>query len=226
MDLHLDVADAPRPLSAPPASSLAGDVRRGIQDLTVAALDQGGGLTSLSVLVNGVPAAAQGLGCATGGGVAYSLTPCQSAASPTFELDTQAYPFHDGPNSVQVCATDLATLLAPNLSLLLKPNRRVDNSCEASQVGGGSQLSAAFEDSDEARIEVTSKKGATVTGRLTDDQGTGIGGATLCVRERTLLTRRKSMGCGHGPDRSRGVLQVRRGAGAEPGGHHCLSGWR
>lgn len=187
--LHLDVADAAPPTVSATGSLLASEVRRGIQDLTIAASDQGGGLSSAYALVNGVPAASQGFACATGGGVAYNLTPCPRNASPTFGLDTQRYPFHDGPNGVQVCAADLATLLSPNVSCWPSTPHivNVDNSCESSAVGGGSQLSAVFENSDEARIEVTSRKGATVVGRLTDSHGNGIGNATLCARERTLL---------------------------------------
>jgi hypothetical protein len=185
--LRLDVADASPPTVAASGSLFAGDVRRGIQNLTVAAFDQGGGLSSAVVLVNGIPGAAQSFTCSSGGGVATTLTPCQQSVSQTFNLDTQNHPFHDGSNSVQVCATDFATLLAPNMTCSPLKAVQVDNSCQPSSVDGGTQLSASFEDTDEAQIEVTSKKGATVIGRLTDDHGDGVGGATLCIRERTLL---------------------------------------
>ena len=188
-DLAFDVSDTSAPAVSGSGSLLSGGVKRGSQDVTVSSSDRGGGLTAAYVLVNGVPAASQSFSCAVAAGVAANLTPCPAAGSPSFSLDTQAFPFHDGPNEVQVCASDLATVALPNLSCSPATPQivLVDNSCQSSRVGGGTQLSASFADTGGYSIELDSDQGATVTGRLTDASGSGVAGATLCVRERTML---------------------------------------
>jgi hypothetical protein len=187
--LRLDVADISPPEVVGSGSLLAGEVRRGTQDVTLTAVDQGGGMTAAYALVNGVPADSRSFSCASAAGFAYRLQPCPASGSPTFNLDTQMYPFHDGPNNLQLCAHDFATSSSPNIGCW--PNNpqvvQVDNSCKHSQVGGGTQLSGRFADTNDGTIEVSSREGATAIGRLTDSQGNGIDGATLCVKERTLL---------------------------------------
>jgi hypothetical protein len=188
-DLAFDIADSAPPSVAVSGSLLTPGVKRGTHDLSVALSDHGGGLTAVSVLVNGIPAASQPFACSVAHGVAFNFRPCPPVASPSFALDTQRYPFHDGPNSVQVCAADLATDSAPNLSC--RPEAplsvEVDNSCEASPVAGGTQIAVAFEGADGAAIESGSRDGARIVGRLTDARGYGVGGARLCVSERTML---------------------------------------
>jgi hypothetical protein len=189
--LDAQLTDTSPPSVGASGSLLAEGVRRGVQELKIAASDQGGGLAAAYALVNGVRAASHGFPCATDGYIAHRLQPCPSDGSPTLNLDTQTYPFHDGPNNVQVCAADFANESSPNLSCWPPTPRvvEVDNSCEASPVPGGTQLSARFleKNDDDGKIKVTSKRGATVVGRLTDDEGKGIADATLCVKERTLL---------------------------------------
>ena len=187
-DLAFDVADSSPPSVALSGSLLSPGIKRGTQDLSVELGDQGGGLTAVAVLVNGVPVASRPFACSVANGVAFNFRPCPPAASPSFALDTETYPFHDGPNSVQVCASDLATDSAPNLTCRPDaPIVEVDNSCEASQVAGGAQLSVGFEGGDGAAIERGSQDGATLVGTLTDSRGNGVPGARLCVRERTML---------------------------------------
>jgi hypothetical protein len=186
-DLAFDVSDTAPPAVSGSGSLLAGGVKRGFQDLTIDANDRGGGLTAAWVLVNGVAATSRSYPCAVAANVAANLRPCPGAASPSFNLDTQSYPFHDGANSVQACASDLATISAPNVSCSAATQVEVDNSCQGSQVTGGTQLSASFADTSDYSIQVRSDEGANVVGRLTDAHGAGVGGATLCVRERTML---------------------------------------
>ena len=187
-DLAFDVADTAPPDVTLSGSILSPGVKRGTHDLSVALSDRGGGLTAVTVLVNGVPAATQSFKCSVANGVAFNFRPCPSSASQGFALDTQRYPFHDGPNSVQVCAADLATDSAANLTC--RPGAplvvEVDNSCAASAVAGGARISLSFEGGGSS-VERGSHEGATVEGRLTDAQGNGVPGATLCVSERTML---------------------------------------
>jgi hypothetical protein len=188
-DLAFDIAD-----SSPPAVSLSGSilsagVKRGTHDLTAALGDRGGGLTGVQVLVNGVPAATQGYPCAVAHGNAFNFRPCPAAATPTFTLDTQRYPFHDGVNTLQVCAADLATDSAPNLTCQPRDPAtvEVDNSCESSPVPGGTHLELGFEGGEGATVERDSTQGATLAGRLVDAGGHGVAGALVCVSERTML---------------------------------------
>ena len=188
-DLAFDVADSAPPSLAVTGSLVSGGVKRGTQDLSAELGDRGGGLTAVSVIVNGVNAASHGFQCAVANRVAFNLRPCPPAASRAFSLDTQAYPFHDGRNSVQVCAADLATDSVPNVGCWPQAPLavEVDNSCEPSPVPGGAQVSVSFEGGEGAVIERASHEGATVVGRLTDSSGEGIAGARLCVSERTML---------------------------------------
>lgn len=188
-DLVFDVADFAAPAVAGSGSIFAAGVKRGIHDVSLAASDRGGGLSMAYVVVNGVPVASQRYACQAAYGNAFNFKPCPASAAPSFDLDTQSYPFHDGANSVQVCADDFATLSGPNVGCwpAAPQSVEVDNSCRPSRVGGGAQLSASFADTSETAIEVTSSQGATVSGRLTDAGGNGVGAATLCVRERIML---------------------------------------
>ena len=62
----------------------------------------------------------------------------------------------------------------------------VDNSCTESAVAGGEVLSAQFERSNAEQVTVGYGKPATVTGRLANDAGDPIRGATLCVKMQTI----------------------------------------
>jgi protocatechuate 3,4-dioxygenase beta subunit len=100
-------------------------------------------------------------------------------------LDTQSSPFHDGPNQIQACAVDYATTSSPNIGCAATKTVQVDNSCPASKVPGGSDLTARFPRSDKDTVTVRSRKSALMTGRLTDRSGDPLEGATLCMSEAT-----------------------------------------
>jgi hypothetical protein len=176
-------------------TALSGSVLRGHQTLAAEASDVGGGLTSFSVLANGLPAAAAVTGsCAvaqvsnrsTYGTVAYSPTPCPPKLLGAWTLDTTAYPFHDGANQVSVCATDFATLGTPNTTCSPAQTVTVDNSCTESSVAGGSEISAQFSRTDAETITVGYGTEAEVSGTLHDAAGDPISGATICVKSQTL----------------------------------------
>jgi hypothetical protein len=182
-------------VSAVKGSLLGAGVIRGHQQLEAEAQDKGGGLSGLSVLANGLPAAptqngtcsvAQVANQSVYGTVAASPTPCPARLKGSWTLDTQVYPFHDGANSVQVCATDFATLGNPNTSCSAPASVNVDNSCTPSEVAGGEALSAQFARSNTETITVGYGKAAEVTGELHDNAGDPISGATICVKSQTL----------------------------------------
>lgn len=176
-------------------SLLGGGVIRGHQTLGADAHDEGGGLTSVSALVNGLPAAAaKVLSCNTiqadnpsvKGTVAATVTPCPNDTTVGWTLDTQVPPFHDGANAVQVCASDFATIGDPNTTCTPPQSVNVDNSCTPSPVPGGELLSAQFSRSNTDTLTVPFGETAEVTGRLADNAGDPISGATLCVKLQTL----------------------------------------
>ncbi len=174
---------------------LGGGTIRGHQSLGVEAHDEGGGLSKISVSVNGLPAAqptvancnlTQVSNRSYVGTVAVSVTPCPTSLKSSWTLDTQAYPFHDGANTIQVCASDFSTLGDPNTTCSAAQTVNVDNSCTASAVPGGDVLSAQFAGSNSDTVTVGYGKGADVSGRLADNAGDPVPGATLCVKMQTL----------------------------------------
>jgi hypothetical protein len=195
-DIAADEVDLnPPTLSGIAGSLIGGGVIRGHQTLAAEAHDVGGGLSSLTLLANGLPAAAPDVGAcrvysvanlSVDGKVATSPTPCPTELKTSWTVDSQAYPFHDGANSVQVCAADYASLGNPNTTCSTPVAIDVDNSCTESPVAGGEALSAQFARSEKETITVGYGKGAEVTGELHDNAGDPISGATICVQSQTL----------------------------------------
>lgn len=190
------LADSVAPsLGEPSGSLLADGERRGRQSLAVEASDAGGGLSSIYLWVNGLPAGwprllscnvAQTENPSVAGTVAAQAAPCPQRASAEWTIDTGAYPFRNGPNRVQVCASDFATLSDPNTGCLPAHAIDVDNSCGESPVGGGEVLSAQFSGSHSDTTTVRYGKAAAIQGRLTTDAGDPVRGATLCVKAQTI----------------------------------------
>jgi len=173
---------------------LDGGVLRGHQRISALAGDVGGGVSRLAVLVNGLPAAAPTPGaCGVArvantsyqGLAATSPTPCPPWLPASWELDTSAPPFHDGDNSVQVCASDLATTGIPNGSCTPLQTVNVDNRCVDSPVAGGQTLSANFTASGAEAVTVPFGQAAEVTGELANSAGEPVVGATICVQAQT-----------------------------------------
>jgi hypothetical protein len=176
-------------------SLLAKETLRGRQSLSTSATDEGGGLSKISITVNGLPAGqptvancnlAQVNNPSYRGTVAVSLTPCPASLKSGWNLDTQAYPFHDGANAVQICASDFSTLNEPNTTCSPVQTVSVDNSCTNSAVAGGELLSAQFAGSNADTRTVGYGKGAEVIGRLATNSGDPVSGATLCVKLQTI----------------------------------------
>jgi hypothetical protein len=190
-----EVDPTPPTLRPPKGTVLSGTTLRGHQTLAAEAGDVGGGLSSLSVLADGLPAAAPVSGaCAlaqvsnrsTYGTVAESPTPCPASLKGEWDLDTAAYPFHDGANTVEVCASDLATIGNPNTTCSTPVSVSVDNSCTESPVAGGDSISAGFERAQKEEVTVGYGTEAEVGGTLRDGAGNPVAGATICVKADTL----------------------------------------
>jgi hypothetical protein len=190
-----EVDPTPPTIAGLTGTALSGATLRGHQTLAGEASDVGGGLTSLSVLVNGlqVPpvvtgacAVAQVSNRSTYGTVTWTPSPCPPKLTGAWTLDTSAYPFHDGANTIAVCASDFATIGNPNTTCSPAKTVTVDNSCTESPVPGGDELSAQFAQSNAETVTVGYGSGAEVSGTLRDDAGDPISGATLCVKSQTL----------------------------------------
>jgi hypothetical protein len=158
------------------------------------AADVGGGISAMSVLVNGIAAGTKASPCAAvktqnsaiAGVVAAAISPCPGAATASWDVNTGAYPFREGANTVQVCASDFATLGDPNTTCSAAQTVEVDDSCAESPVPGGEVLSADFS---AGHGETTTKgygKGAEVSGTLATNSGDPVPGATLCVKLATI----------------------------------------
>ena len=173
---------------------LAGGVERGHQMVSAKAADVGGGISAMSVLVNGVSAGTRPQSCAAvktqnasvAGVVAEQVVPCPPSASGSWELDTGAYPFREGANAVSVCASDFATLGDPNTTCSTPQPVDVDDSCTESSVPGGEVLSADFTSSHAETTTEGYGQGAEVSGTLATNSGEPVSGATLCVKLATL----------------------------------------
>jgi hypothetical protein len=195
-DIAATEADPKAPtLTGIQGSLLGGGAIRGHQTIGTEAHDVGGGLTNLSISVNGQPAGSpKTLACNTThvsnpsvvGTVALALTPCPTAAKESWTLNTEAPPFREGANAVQVCASDFATIGEPNTTCSAAQTVNVDNSCTNSPVAGGELLSAQFTKSNNETLTVGFGKEAEVVGTLRTNSGDPVAGATLCVKMQTL----------------------------------------
>jgi hypothetical protein len=182
-------------IAEPTGSMLADGIRRGGQSIGVSAEDVGGGLSSFSVWVNGLEAAPpKATDCETAtahnpsiiGTVAADTAPCPSKSEANWTIDTGAYPFRDGANTVRVCASDFATMSDPNTTCSTPRTVVVDNSCSEAGVPGGEVLSAQFERSNAEEVTVGYGRPAAVTGRLANNAGDPVPGARLCIKMATM----------------------------------------
>jgi hypothetical protein len=172
-------------------SVLSGEILRGHQELTAGATDVGGGLSKISILVNGLPAGEPTIGaCGVAqvknpsytGTVALTPSPCPSTLTGSWTLDTASYPFQNGSNSVQVCAFDFSTAGDANTTCSTPQTVQVNNSCTESSVSGGRVLNATFAGSGSEAVTTKFGKSAELTGTLADAAGDPISGATICVQ--------------------------------------------
>jgi hypothetical protein len=183
------------PVLRPVSGSLLGQgVLRGHHGVELEAVDQGGGISKLEVLVNGLPAGSPVAGsCGLAnvknpsyeGTVAVKPTPCPWKLKGSWLLDTASYPFQNGANSVEVCASDFSTLTDPQRSCSPPQTVTVDNSCTESAVAGGENLTAHFARSHKDEVVLPFGRSAKVAGELTNNAGDAISGATVCVQMQT-----------------------------------------
>lgn len=190
----LEVDPHPPTLASVSGSLLTPEVLRGHQEIAAEAKDEGGGVSRLEVLVNGTPAPSPSIAiCAIAsvantsytGIAATTPSPCPPVLKASWDLDTSAPPFTEGANTVQVCASDFATVGEAQRTCSTPQTITVNNSCTESPVPGGQVLSAEFARSHTDEVTVPYDKEAKVTGELADSAGDAISGATICVQAAT-----------------------------------------
>lgn len=147
--------------------------------------------------------------------VAASPSPCPPALR-RMEPRHLGYPFHDGANTVAVCASDLATIGNPNTTCSPPVTVTVDNSCTESTVPGGEALSAQFAGSSTEAETVAYGTPAEVSGTLRDDAGDPVSGATNLRQVPDARNRRSAGTGGGGEDRRRRALRLRRARRPRP----------
>jgi len=189
-DFTLHIEDVAQPV----ASALSGPLteepaQRGVQLLSVAASDQGGGVRQIELRTNGQRTAVKELGCALdGGGSALRLTPCPPSPAVDFAVDTTQAPFREGKNALEVCVADYAQETETQDSLAeqsCNPARvYVDNSCAISQAPDAADIRFGFDRRGKARRTVRYGSRVPVVSKLTDAADEPIEGATICLSSR------------------------------------------
>jgi hypothetical protein len=187
--LHIQLTDVVAPSISIGGSLLSGAVLRGPQSLEVAAADQGAGLQSIQVSVNGKAAAGDDLSAACNplpGGFAGRLSPCPPSFNKTYTFDTAQPPFREGANTISVCAFDYTQSGPPNPACQSR-EALVDNLCPGSPVGGGQTLSAVFAGNGQTLRTLAFHRRAMIHGRLRDAAGNPVANGQVCVQGHTEL---------------------------------------
>src|SRR4051794_11449485 len=115
--IRIALADVSQPTLQDGGSLFSGTELRGPQTIEVGAADQGAGLESIQISVNGTGAGGEDLSASCNplpGALTSRLVPCPQSFSKTYTLDTAQPPFKEGLNTVTVCAYDYAQTGTPN----------------------------------------------------------------------------------------------------------------
>jgi hypothetical protein len=187
--IRVALADVSQPTLQDGGSLFSGAELRGPQTVEVAAADQGAGLQSIQIGVNGTSAAGDDLSSSCNplpGALTSRLVPCPPSFSKTYTLDTAQSPFKEGMNTVTVCANDYAQTGTPN-SACTTHEVLVNNLCPGSSVAGGKTITAGFAGNQQSDRTLSFHRKALIRGRLLDSNGQPIGGAQVCIQAHTDL---------------------------------------
>jgi protocatechuate 3,4-dioxygenase beta subunit len=187
--VRIQLTDVASPTISIGGSMFSGAELHGPQTISVSAGDQGGGLHSIQVTVNGQAAAGDDLSAACNplpGNLTSRLSPCPSSFSKTYTLDTANAPFREGINSISVCAYDYAQTGTPNAACESK-EVLVNNLCPGSTVGGGNTITAGFAGNNKVERTLAFRHRALIRGRLRDAAGNPVANAQVCLQGHTDL---------------------------------------
>ncbi|HET8861840.1 MAG TPA: hypothetical protein VFM94_01150 [Solirubrobacterales bacterium] len=187
--IRIQLADVVSPSVHTGGSLLSGEEVHGPQTLDVSASDEGAGLRSVQVLINGKSAGGEDLSGACNplpGNLTSRLSPCPPSFMHTFTLDTAQPPFKEGMNGVQVCVSDYAQTGTAN-SACESHEVLVDNLCPGSPVAGGKAITSGFAGNGTQERTLSFRQKALIRGRVMGDGGSPISGAQVCIQGRTDL---------------------------------------
>lgn len=190
--VRIALADVSQPTLQDGGSLFSGAELRGPQTVQVAAGDQGAGLQSIQINVNGKGAGGDDLSASCNplpGALTSRLSPCPPSVTKTYTLDTAAPPFHEGLNTVSVCAFDYAQTGTPN-SACASHEVLVNNLCPGSPVAGGAALTAGFAGNKREDRTLSFHRKSLIRGRLIDAAGQPVSGAQICIQAHTELAGR------------------------------------
>jgi hypothetical protein len=186
--IFLQLTDSTQPSLTVEGTMFSGAVLRGSQTISVAAADQGSGVHSVGITVNGSPATGEDLSDSCNelpGGLTSRLAPCPASFAKTYPLNTEDPPFVNGTNTVEVCVADYATEGSPNTNCQ-KHEVFVDQLCPASPRVGGTEITAGFGNKQESRI-LPFGRPALIRGRVLDANHNGVEGAQVCIEGHSLI---------------------------------------
>jgi hypothetical protein len=187
--IRIALADISQPSLTDGGSLFSGAELRGPQTVDVGAADQGGGIQSIQISVNGQGAAGDDFSASCNplpGALTSRMVPCPLSADKSYTLDTAKPPFKEGANTVSVCAYDYAQTGTPN-GVCHSHEILVNNLCPASSVAGGSRITAGFAGNKHTERTLPFRHKALIRGRLLDDAGQPVSGAQVCIQAHTDL---------------------------------------
>jgi hypothetical protein len=190
--VRIQLTDVISPTISLGGTMFSGAELHGPQTISVSAADQGGGVRSIQVTVNGQMAAGDDLSAACNplpGNLTSRLSPCSPSFANTYTLDTAKAPFREGINSISICAYDYAQTGSPNSACESK-EVLVNNLCPGSSVGGGNTITAGFAGSDSGEQTLAFRRRALIRGRLRDQTGNPVANAQVCLQGHTELAGR------------------------------------
>lgn len=187
--IRISLADVSQPTLQDGGSLLSGAELRGPQTVEVGAADQGAGLQSIQISVNGTGAAGDDLSSSCNplpGALTSRLVPCPLSFGKTYTLDTAKPPFKEGLNTVTVCAYDYAQTGTSN-SACRSHEVLVNNLCPGSNVAGGKTITAGFAGNKRKERTLSFHRKSLIRGRLVDSNGQPVAGAQVCIQAHTDL---------------------------------------
>lgn len=191
--VRIQLTDVTSPTVSIGGSMFSGAELHGPQTIEVSAADEGAGLRSVQITVNGDAAGGDDLlgSCnPLPGNLTSRMVPCPTSFGKAYELETAAAPFRDGINVVSICAYDYAQTGSAN-SVCETREVLVNNLCPGSSVAGGQTITAGFAGGKRgAERTLAFRRRALIRGRLKDPGGNPVVGAEVCLQGHTDLAGR------------------------------------
>ncbi len=187
--VRIALADVSQPTLKDGGSLFSGTELRGPQTVDVGAADQGAGLQSIQIIVNGKGVAGDDLSASCNplpGGLTARMAPCPPTVTKTYTLETAQAPFKEGLNTVAVCAYDYAQTGTPN-GVCTSHEVLVNNLCPGSPVAGGKTITAGFAGNKDKERTLSFHRKALIRGRLIDGNGQPVSNAQVCIQAHTDL---------------------------------------